>query len=306
MKIASRHAISSDGSRVFWEEATDDGEYLFLREFPASPTAEGETIEVSRGGRFQVANSEGTRAFFRLGGDLYVFEVTSGPGEPLAGQATDLTVPAKRTESADVQGEVLGASEDGSYVYFVAGAVLGDGAEHGAKPGDNLYVEHYEGTEWLAPEFIATLSGADNPDWSGGSEGGMTSRVSPNGRFVAFMSSLPLTGYDNSDVGSGEPDEEVFLYDAESGRLVCASCNPTGARPVGMLDPEGISEAACRWLLPGCLARSLAGGERSGIDRDKHPDGQIPVSVPVGQWPAVLRRRRSAGAGGCEWPGECV
>jgi hypothetical protein len=26
---------------------------------------------------------------------------------------------------------------------------------------------------------------------------------------------------------------EVYVYDAEAGRLVCASCNPTGARPVG-------------------------------------------------------------------------
>jgi hypothetical protein len=32
---------------------------------------------------------------------------------------------------------------------------------------------------------------------------------------------------------SGEPDEEVYLYNAVSGRLVCASCDPTGARPYG-------------------------------------------------------------------------
>jgi hypothetical protein len=31
-------------------------------------------------------------------------------------------------------------------------------------------------------------------------------------------------------------DEEVFLYDASKERLVCASCNPTGARPVGVFD----------------------------------------------------------------------
>jgi hypothetical protein len=29
-------------------------------------------------------------------------------------------------------------------------------------------------------------------------------------------------------------DEEVFLYDAVSNKLVCASCNPTGARPSGV------------------------------------------------------------------------
>jgi hypothetical protein len=48
------------------------------------------------------------------------------------------------------------------------------------------------------------------------------------------MSQLPLTGYDNRDAVTGNPDEEVFLYHAPTGTLVCASCNPTGARPVGV------------------------------------------------------------------------
>ena len=32
---------------------------------------------------------------------------------------------------------------------------------------------------------------------------------------------------------SAQPDQEVYLYKAEQDRLVCASCDPTGARPVG-------------------------------------------------------------------------
>ena len=43
---------------------------------------------------------------------------------------------------------------------------------------------------------------------------GMTSRVSPNGEYQAFMSERSLTGYDNTDANSGVPDEEVYLYDA--------------------------------------------------------------------------------------------
>ena len=50
------------------------------------------------------------------------------------------------------------------------------------------------------------------------------------------MSDLPLTGYDNHDAVSGVADEEVFLYDAQANKLVCASCNPSGARPRGMFD----------------------------------------------------------------------
>ena len=47
------------------------------------------------------------------------------------------------------------------------------------------------------------------------------------------MSARSLTGYDNRDVRSGVRDEEVFEYDGETGRLVCVSCDPSGARPVG-------------------------------------------------------------------------
>jgi hypothetical protein len=52
------------------------------------------------------------------------------------------------------------------------------------------------------------------------------------------MSERSLTGYDNRDVNSGEPDEEVCLYDEATNHLVCVSCNPTGARPAGVLDEE--------------------------------------------------------------------
>jgi hypothetical protein len=49
------------------------------------------------------------------------------------------------------------------------------------------------------------------------------------------MSQHSLTGYDTRDAVTGRPDEEVYLYDAsDGGRLVCASCNPTGARPAGV------------------------------------------------------------------------
>jgi hypothetical protein len=288
-----RHAVSNDGSRVIWNL----GGNLYLRDMGRK-----ETVEVSApepggesGGRavFQSASSDGSRVFFtdeaRLtanstasssgsgAADLYVFEVTSGAGEPLAGRLTDLTVDANAGEHAAVQGEIIGASEDGSYVYFVANGLLGDASEPGVSKGDcfeeepgracNLYVEHFGGGGWGAPEFIATLSGDDWPDWDG--EGrflaGLTARVSPDGRWVAFMSDRRLTGYDNVDVSeregiSGEgrvhADEEVFLFDVARpvsegvGGVVdnplCASCDPSGARPVGVFDPEhkvGVLEA---------------------------------------------------------------
>jgi hypothetical protein len=62
----------------------------------------------------------------------------------------------------------------------------------------------------------------------------MPARVSPDGEWLAFMSQRSLTGYDNRDAVSGLPDQEVYLYSASTGALSCASCDPTGARSVGV------------------------------------------------------------------------
>ena len=93
--------------------------------------------------------------------------------------------------------------------------------------------------------------------------GDLTAGVSPDGRYLAFMSERSLTGYDNTDAHSGQPDVEVFLYDAGTGRLTCASCNPSGARPSGVFD-SGTASVGCWWIVTGIgvghwLAGSLPG-----------------------------------------------
>jgi hypothetical protein len=194
------------------------------------------------------------------GPDLYECEIIEVPGkegkEEDECRLSDLT-PEHEGTSAVVLGMVLGASEeDLSRVYFVANGVLssnanaeGEKAEAGncvmnvAPPAGatcNLYVsepdpEHPGQRETV---FIARLSNEDVPDW-GEQEQRLTlltSRVSPNGEYLTFMSDRSLTGYDNTDAKSGQPDEEVYLYDAATNHLDCASCNPSGARPVGVLD----------------------------------------------------------------------
>ena len=210
---------------------------------------------------FQLASADGSRVFFtdlnRLTADsgaespgkadLYECAVVESEAGGLECRLTDLT-PEAGGEAAEVQGAVLGASEDGSYLYFVAdGALTGpeQNAEHeAARPGrPNLYLRHEGRTT-----FIAGLSGADSPDWSSKASATLTARVSPDGRWLAFMSERPLTGYDNRDAQSGRPDQEVFLYHAAAGAggegdLLCASCNPTGARPHG-LEFEQISSSS--------------------------------------------------------------
>jgi NHL repeat len=149
----------------------------------------------------------------------------------------------------------VSTSVDGSWSYFVSAKALAPGAQPeqcgtnytgaGEEGGlCNLYVSHGGVTR-----LVAVLSDEDSPDWAGTAVGsafddelnGRTSRVSPDGRWFAFMSQRELTGYDTHDAVSGQPDEEVYLYHAElspsgeleAGKLVCASCDPTGARPAG-------------------------------------------------------------------------
>ena len=135
-----------------------------------------------------------------------------------------------------------GTSDDGSSVYFVAHGVLSDNAndhsETASPGGENLYVSRYDGTKWDTT-FIASLSPQDETDLGaavlgGITVGGLTARVSSNGRYMAFRCNRSLTGYDNRDALTGNPDEEVYLYDAQQGSLACTSCNPTGGRPSGL------------------------------------------------------------------------
>jgi hypothetical protein len=251
------NAVSRDGSRIVFLASGNEGSHLYVRDTSKGATVQADAVEPgARGGTgvplFETASVDGSRVFFTDTSRLTV-DSTASPNEGLAdlyefdvntGKLSDLTVDANRGEHADVQGMVQGASEDGAYVYFVADGVLAPEAvpghcTHNEAPGStcNLYVRH-EGVT----KFIASLSYRDQ-NWGetervNGQLAGLTARVSPNGRWFAFMSERSLTGYDNRDANSGEPDEEVYLYDANTSRLRCVSCNPTGARPVGVFETK--------------------------------------------------------------------
>jgi hypothetical protein len=254
----SRGAISSDGSRVILD-AGENFSPLYMRDLALEKTvplnvaepacvAENKCESETAGGLFELASTDGSKVFF-----------TNGPTEPRGSQHHRLTKDASEDsrdlyecEMVEAAGElhcklsdiakeaigVLGASEDASYLYFVANSVLAEGAVPGEcdeiggstpPPGTtcNLYVRHDGVTK-----FVALLSGEDYHDWATTLSGSPVS-VSPNGNWLEFMSQRSVTGYDNRDAVSGKTDAEVYLYDASTGRVVCASCDPSGARPTG-------------------------------------------------------------------------
>jgi hypothetical protein len=360
------HAISNDGSRVVWtnkEDGNTRGGHLYLRD-----TTRGETLrldaaqgmpEPEKGSaQFQGASSDGSRIFFldrqRLTADstaepgqgtgqpdLYECQIVEAAGK-LGCELHDLTV-VEQGSRADVQGLVLGVSEDGTSVFLVAQGVLatntnGNG-EQATAGEDNLYELHYDGTRWTRM-FIATLSEEDSPEWEGNQladAANLTARVSPNGRYFAFMSQAPITGYDNIEANpaaEGARAEEVFLYDAVTASLRCVSCDPSGARPEGVFDTERAGEGLGllvdrrliwghekheHWLagnIPGWTAQSLpAPGEPGAVIQARYlsDQGRLYFNSPDRLVPAASNGKEDvyeyepSGVGGCQSAtGGCV
>jgi DNA-binding beta-propeller fold protein YncE len=225
------HAISADGSRIYWTAADQGPGKIYLRAGGEEtlPVSEATSPVDTSPARFWIASADGSRALFAFtagpkAGDLYQYDAEKGKAKRIAHKAIGL----------------LGASEDLSRIYFLGEEALTEGATEG-KP--NLYLDE-EGSF----TFIGGLSAADaetspghntpvnvKPFWH-------AARVTPDGGALAFMSSSPelaeaVAGYDNTDQASGKADAEVYRYEAQSGKLACASCNPTGARPLGSTDP---------------------------------------------------------------------
>jgi hypothetical protein len=216
------HAVSDDGTRVVW--ATEGK--LYTRDM-----ATGETTAVGSG-EFLTASSDGLRIFYSstepaTSREVFMFSVANGTQTDLGGGATPN--PASGMP-------LFVANEAGTSVYEMSPAVLtnvANGENEKASPGaSNTYLlrETPAGSGSWSPTFIT--AGAEEGSESRPVQAGQTQHVSPNGNYLAFMSQQNLTGYDNRDVNSGQPVEEVYLYDALTNKLVCASCNPTGARPV--------------------------------------------------------------------------
>jgi hypothetical protein len=249
---SAEHAISADGSRVYWSEsASGSGPgTIYLREGPGfeqSAVEAGKCTEApAKACTFAVsgsvsaepawfwgASADGSRALFSLDPD------GSGPSHTDLYEF-DADAKAAQLIAHDSMG-VAGISADGSHVYLVSGEVLsglanseGEKAEAG---NPNLYLYQPGGGGSFA--FVAPLAEADvsqsSPSPVSKSPVFRTSRVSADGASLAYTSSLSPTptGYDNLDGASNQADTEVYLYSAGSGKLICASCNPSGARPSG-------------------------------------------------------------------------
>ena len=277
----SAHGISADGARIFFE---GEAGHLFVR-------IDGtHTREIHHSGSFLSANADGTKVLLS-DGCLYDVE---------AEECVDLTAGNGGFEG------LVGQSEDLSHVYFVDTAVLdetpNEAGEEATEGEHNLYA-------WgAATRFVATLAGNDNSsspahDWvPAASE--RTAEASPGGRYLTFVSHAPLTGYDNtgpceSSHGLGYlpgPCREVFLYDSQTGRLSCSSCNPSGALPVG---PSGLRLLDSPGTVP--QSRYLLDSGRLYFDSQ---DSLLPVDTNEGV--EDVYEYEPLNSGSCNRPEGCV
>jgi WD40-like Beta Propeller Repeat len=243
------HAISSDGSRIFFENrgyfenGVNHPKQVYVREND-TVTKEislsqktGEVGTPSNGAFFLWASADGSKVLFgsgsqltndaTAGGGMYEYDFESHALRFLTPDATDVNG-ARVPDQA-----VVGASDDGSRIYFVAeGKLEGPGlAGKGTTGQPNLYVYEPRTSAGVAnPEplrFIATLSASDLTETQ---QNGIVPnvRVTPDGRYIAFASQAKLTSYENGG------HAEIYRYDAEATTkpLICVSCDPSSEPPV--------------------------------------------------------------------------
>jgi hypothetical protein len=231
---------------------------------------EGSTNEPLGTGTFQTASANGEFAFYIGGaGHLQRYDAVSHA-------STDLT------PGGGVLG-VLGASEAGDTVYFKDAAGL----------------ERWHGTTSL---IAPAADASDYPPTTG------TSRVSSDGTRLLFVSTTALTTsdgntYDNTDLSSGNPDSEVYLYDSTgAGTLTCVSCNPTNGRPAGSSTiPGAIANGSAPGSTDSYKPRALsANGKRVFFNSDDVlAANDTDNDTDAYEWEA-------AGEGSCSKAGGCV
>jgi hypothetical protein len=278
-KAYTPHVISTDGSKIFFTVPTRPSEQsgtLYMRldhettvQLNASERTDcgisksGETPRVppactgapepdpngAQPARYWDASSNGSRVFFTtseaLTDDapvnsetkLYMYDTTKPDTDPH--NLTLLSVDSEPADGADVHG-VMGASEDGHYVYFIAigQLVAGLPSPDNGKGQYGVYLWH--------DGVVSYVGGILGPDTNLDASTDVVydpseSRVTPDGKHLLFMSrnSDDLGGYDQGNCGSMTVIDplygclELYVYSADDGKLSCASCNPSGARAEG-------------------------------------------------------------------------
>jgi hypothetical protein len=236
--VPNRHLVSADGSRIFFQVGESGAGPIFMREddtttTPVSISHNGAEAGEVKPAEFGVATADGSVVYFSSSSEL--LEGSENEGAPqlyaynvASGTTTELISDAP--EGGPRVEEILGASEDGSYVYFTSAAVLAEGATPVPVFGTNIYVWHDGTIKWIAQTGEIIEIGAPK-EWA----------LSPDGRNFAFASYTPIGGEEedpsspscpfNPSIGNEEGHcQDVYEFEYESGVRSCLSCTGKPAR----------------------------------------------------------------------------
>jgi hypothetical protein len=272
-----QHLISDDGSRAFFQVGGFGAGPLYVREDDATTKAisavqYGPEAGVVKEAEFGLATPDGRVVYFTSlteliegagANALYRFDVATG----------EMTTVVSNPPAAGPQvRDVLGASRDGSYVYFSSPEALAEGATE-APGGVNFYAWHHGSIKWIAQTDAEDGEFSFPQQWS----------VSPDGRTFGFATFTPMTAEDVSSPScptdptvNNAPEHcmDVYAYGFESGQLTCVSCRAE-------IGPEG----GLRWM-PGRGFSMLGGqnthenGTSNEFPRAVLDDGTVFIETP--------------------------
>jgi hypothetical protein len=249
-----RNAISSDGSKVFFQSPpggfTSGPAHLYMRDLVTGTTTPLDDPASPEPAQYEGASDDGSLVFFTgmqgLAGDpdptteeLYGFNTTDAPIGPAAPMSV---FRVSGGEGGTADGDLIGitaVANDGSHVFFVAKGVLASNANsegETATAGEpNMYVYNTaDGTT----TFIATLVGEDvfNCGFGGCNENFEVGLVdqpdvnrpavpTPDGSVFVFSSTANLTG------GAPGGPETTLTADAPSGEAILTVDSTEGLFP---------------------------------------------------------------------------
>ena len=156
-EVADREGRSGGGR--FWT-ASNDGTKVFFTD--CSRLTEDSTA-VAAGGCSHTTEAGAERRILQTGNDLYEYDFD----KPVGKRLTDLTIDRNGDPlGADVQG-VIGASEQGAYVYFVASGALASGAEERTCRRAKVEAKELQTLGTLTPALQVRLNGEQAAEEAG-------------------------------------------------------------------------------------------------------------------------------------------
>ncbi|HEX7289915.1 MAG TPA: hypothetical protein VF250_02200 [Conexibacter sp.] len=219
-----RESISPDGSRVTFISPPDPSGQLYMRVDHAStawisepengaPPPQDVVLQQVTGDSRHVIFATSSRLLDddpNDGSDLYLYTDSADPASD-----ANLTLVS---DTGDVPGTnvdagtaVVGSSDDARRIYYYKGGRILLWEEGATTVVTDDAQTHGEGMRFAATD----------------SEPG-AARVSPDGRFLAFISDGTLSSANGAPITASGGHFQIYLYDSVQGTLRCVSCPSTG------------------------------------------------------------------------------